>query len=94
MNIRITKYDHANHYDNEQLGLIIPKDRTKQAFATVRVGPLDYKCVDVSRDDAKALLITMRKVKMDTRPIKYVGELDLAKGQWDQALNGFTYPEL
>tara|TARA_B100001287_G_scaffold276174_1_gene286091 strand:- start:2692 stop:2952 length:261 start_codon:yes stop_codon:yes gene_type:complete len=61
MNIRITRYDHANHYDNEQLGLIIPKDKERTAFATVLVSDTDFKCIDVSRRDAKALLITMRK---------------------------------
>ena len=61
MNIRITRYDHANQYDNEQLGLIIPKDKQRTAFATVLVSDADFKCVDVSRRDAKALLITMRK---------------------------------
>lgn len=67
MNIRITKYDHANQYDNEELGLVIPKDKEKRAFATVRVGPTDFKCVDVSREDAKSLLITMRKVRIALR---------------------------
>lgn len=61
MNIRITRYDHANHYDNQNLGLIIPKDKARTAFATVLVSETDFKCVDVSRKDARALLITMRK---------------------------------
>lgn len=65
MNIRITRYDHANQYDTDHLGLLIPRDKQRSAFATVQVGPINYKCVDVSRTDAKALLITMRKVMIE-----------------------------
>lgn len=58
--IRITRYDHANQYDNENVGLLINRDKSK-AFATIRVSHAQFKCVDVSRADAKAILITMRK---------------------------------
>lgn len=61
MNIQITRYNHANHYDNQNLGLIIPKDKDRTAFATVLVSDTDFKCVDITRKDARALLITMRK---------------------------------
>ena len=59
--LRITRYDHANHYDNNTMGLIIPKDKTKTAFVAALVSDVDFKCIDVSRDDAKSILITMRK---------------------------------
>ena len=58
--IRTTRYDHANQYDNENVGLLIYRDKSK-AFATIRVAHAHFKCVDVSRADAKAILITMRK---------------------------------
>lgn len=43
------------------MGLIIPKDKTKTAFVAASVSDVDFKCIDVSRDDAKSILITMRK---------------------------------
>ena len=57
--IRITRYSHANQYDNDHCGIVINKDKSK-AFVTVHVANMAYKCVDVSREDALTILKTMK----------------------------------
>jgi len=57
--IRITRYSHANHYDNDHCGVVIRKDKTN-AFVTVHVAEMAFKCVDVSREDALNILKTMK----------------------------------
>jgi len=57
--IRITRYSHANQYDNDHCGIIINKDKSK-AFVAVHVAEMAYKCVDISREDALKILKTMK----------------------------------
>ena len=57
--IRITRYSHANQYDNSHCGIVINKDRSK-AYVTVHVAEMAFKCVDVSREDALTILKTMK----------------------------------
>ena len=57
--IRITRYSHANQYDNDHCGIVINKDKSK-AFVTVHVAEMAFKCVDVSREDALKILKTMK----------------------------------
>ena len=49
----------ANHYETSDLCLIIEKDKTRRSYLTVKVSKFRYKCVAISRADAKDLLVAM-----------------------------------
>ena len=49
----------SNHYETSDLCLIIEKDKTRRSYLTVKVSKLRFKCVGISRSDAKDLLVTM-----------------------------------
>ena len=57
--ITITRFSHANQYDNQHCGIIIYKNKST-AYVTVRVGTFAYNCVDISREDALKILKTMK----------------------------------
>ena len=59
--IRITRCSSSTHYDTQNLGLIIPKDKDGPHLATITVSSYRYKCVSISRQDALGVLKAIKE---------------------------------